>query len=72
MTGSSSVSARAALGPTARAIALVQLPAQVLAAVLLASTGRLQILPVASIIGGALLVLVAGLLVVPRRAEREE
>ncbi len=62
----------AALGPAARAIALVQVPTQVLAAVILASAGRLRVLPVASIIGGALLVLVAGLLIVPRRAEREE
>lgn len=62
----------AALGPAARATGLVQVPTQVLAAVLLASTGRLQVLPVASTVGGALLVLVAGLLVVPRRAEREE
>jgi hypothetical protein len=62
----------AALGPAARATGLVQVPAQVIAAVLLASTGRLQVLPVASTVGAALLVLVAGLLVVPRRAEREE
>jgi hypothetical protein len=40
--------------------------------VLLASAGRLQVLPVASTIGAALLVLVAGLLIVPRRSEREE
>jgi hypothetical protein len=62
----------AALGPAARAVGLVQLPAQMLAAVLLASAGRLQVLPVASIVGGVLLVLLAGLLVVPRRTEREE
>ncbi len=62
----------AALGPAARAIGLVQVPAQLLAAALLASAGRLQVLPVASTIGGALLVLVAGLLVVQRRADREE
>lgn len=62
----------AALGPAARATALVQVAAQLLAAVLLASAGQLQVLPVASTIGGALLVLVAGLLIVPRRAERDE
>jgi hypothetical protein len=62
----------AALGSAARAVGLVQVPTQVLAALLLASAGRLQVLPVASTIGGALLVLVAGLLIVPRRAEREE
>lgn len=62
----------AALGPTALTIGLVQVPAQVLAALLLASAGRLQVLPAASTVGGALLVLVAGLLVVPRRAEPEE
>jgi hypothetical protein len=64
--------ALSALGPAALAIGLVQVPAQVLAAVLLASAGRLQVLPVASTIGAALLVLVAGLLIVPRRSEREE
>jgi hypothetical protein len=62
----------AALGPAARAVGIVQVPAQVLAAILLASDGLLQVLPVASAIGGALLVLVAGLLIVPRRAEQEE
>jgi hypothetical protein len=62
----------AALAPAARANGLVQLVAQALAAALLASAGRLQALPVASTIGAVLLVLVAGLLVVPRRAEREE
>lgn len=62
----------AALGPAALATGLVQVPAQVIAALLLASDGRLQVLPLASTIGAALLVLVAGLLVVPRRAEREE
>lgn len=62
----------AALGPDARTIGLVQVPAQVLAALLLASVGRLQALPVASAVGAALLVLVAGLLVLPRRTEREE
>jgi len=62
----------AALGPAARALGLVQLPTQALAALLLASAGHLQVLPAASTIGGALLVLVAGLLVVPRRAERED
>jgi hypothetical protein len=61
----------AALGPAALAVGLVQVPAQVLAALLLLSAGRLQVLPVASTIGAALLVLVAGLLVVPRRTERE-
>jgi hypothetical protein len=64
--------AMAALGPAARSIVLVQLPAQLIAAVLLASAGRLQVLPVASTIGGALLVLVAGLLIAARRGEREE
>jgi hypothetical protein len=62
----------AALGPAARTTGLVQLPAQVLAALLLASDGSLQVLPVASTIGGALLLLVAGLLIVPRRVEQEE
>lgn len=64
----------AALGPAALALALVQLPAQALAAVLLVAAGRLQVLPAASIVGALLLVLVAGLLVVPRNAspERED
>lgn len=62
----------AALGPAARALGLVQVPAQVLAAVLLATTGRLQVVPVAATIGGALLVLIAGLLIVPRRREAED
>lgn len=62
----------AALGPTALTTGLVQLPAQLLAALLLASAGRLEVLPAASTVGGALLVLVAGLLIVPRRADRED
>lgn len=62
----------AALGPTALTTGLVQLPAQVIAALLLASGGRLQVVPAASTVGGALLVLVAGLLVVPRRAQSED
>lgn len=64
--------ALAALGPAARALGLVQVPAQALVAVVLASAGRLDVLPVASTVGAALLVLVAGLLIVPRRADREE
>jgi len=62
----------AALGPTALTTGLVQVSAQVLAALLLASAGRLEVLPAASTVGGALLVLVAGLLVVPRRLDRED
>jgi hypothetical protein len=62
----------AARGPTALTTGLVQLPTQVLAALLLASAGRLEVLPAASAVGGALLVLVAGLLIVPRRADRED
>jgi hypothetical protein len=62
----------AALGPAAVTAGLVQLPTQALAALLLASAGRLQVLPAASTVGGALLVLVAGLLIVPRRADRED
>ncbi|MBW4041712.1 MAG: hypothetical protein HIU86_06225 [Acidobacteria bacterium] len=61
----------AALGPAALTTGLVQVPAQVVAAALLVVGGRLQILPVASTIGGSLLVLLAGLLIVPRRADRE-
>ena len=59
----------AALGPAARMFVLIQVPAQALAALLLASAGRLPVLPVASVVGAALLVLVTGLLVVPRRSE---
>jgi hypothetical protein len=62
----------AALGPAAVTTGLVQVVAQVLAALLLAAQDRLQVLPAASTIGGALLVLIAGLLVLIRRAEREE
>lgn len=62
----------AALGPAALAVGIVQVPTQVIAAVLLASADRLQVLPVASTIGAALLVLVTGLLVIPRRAEQED
>ena len=64
----------AALGPAALALVLVQLPAQAIAAVLLVAAGRLQVLPAASVVGALLLVLVAGLLVVPRNAgaERED
>lgn len=64
--------ALAALGSAARSVGLVQVPTQALAAILLASTGRLQVLPIASTIGAALLVLIAGVLVVSRRTEREE
>lgn len=62
----------AALAPTALRTGLVQLPAQALAVALLASAGRLQVVPVASAVGGALLVLVAGLLVLARRPEGAE
>lgn len=62
----------AALGPAALTTGLIQVAAQVLAALVLAGQDRLQALPTATTIGGALLVLVAGLLVVSRRAEREE
>ncbi|MGT2426541.1 hypothetical protein [Amnibacterium kyonggiense] len=62
----------AALGPAAVTTGLVQVVAQVLVALLLAAQDRLQLLPTASTVGGALLVVVAGLLVLTRRAEREE
>lgn len=62
----------AALGPAAVMTGLIQVVAQVLAALLLAAQDRLQVLPTASTIGGALLVLVAGLLVLTRGVEREE
>jgi hypothetical protein len=62
----------AALGPAALTTGAVQVVAQVLAALLLAGQGLLDVLPTASTIGGALLVLVAGLLVLARRVEREE
>jgi hypothetical protein len=62
----------AALGPAALTTGLVQVVAQVLVALLLAAQDRLQALPTASTIGGALLVLLAGLLVLTRRVEREE
>lgn len=61
-----------ALGPTALTTGLVQVVAQVLVALLLGAQGLLQVVPTASTIGGALLVLIAGLLVVTRRAEHEE
>lgn len=62
----------AALGPVAVTTGLVQVVAQVLAALLLAAQDHLQVLPAASTIGGALLVLVAGLLVLSRRVEHDE
>ncbi|GAA2752949.1 hypothetical protein CLV52_1468 [Amnibacterium kyonggiense] len=62
----------AALGPAALTTGLVQVVAQVLVALVLAAQGVLQVLPTASTIGGALLVLIAGLLVLTRRAERDE
>jgi hypothetical protein len=61
----------AALGRPALTLALVQLPAQAIAAALIASAGNLQVLPVASTVGGVLLVLVAGLLTLSRRADDE-
>ncbi|GAA4746679.1 hypothetical protein GCM10025783_18400 [Amnibacterium soli] len=62
----------AALGPAALTTGLVQVLAQVLAALLLASQGRLEVLPAASTVGGALLVLLAGVLVLTRRVDRED
>jgi hypothetical protein len=56
----------AALWPSVRAFALVQVPVQALAAVLLITQDGLEAVPVASTVGALLLVLVAGLLVVPR------
>ena len=61
----------AALSPAALTTGLIQIVAQVLVALLLASQDRLQAVAIASSIGGALLVLLAGLLVLTRRVERE-
>ena len=57
----------AALGLAALTTGLIQVVAQVLVALLLGAQGLLEAVPTASTIGGALLVLIAGLLVVTRR-----
>lgn len=64
--------ALAALLPAARALVLVQVPAQAVAVLLLVAAGRLQVAPAAAAVGAGLLVLVTALLVVPRRADEEE
>ncbi|MFD1720325.1 hypothetical protein [Amnibacterium endophyticum] len=61
----------AAFGPAALTTGLIQGVAQVLVALLLAGQGQLQVLPTASAIGGALLVLLSGVLVLTRRADSD-
>ena len=62
----------AALGPAALTTGLIQVVAQLLAALLLAGRDRLQLLPTAAAVGGALLVALAGLLVLGGRLERDD
>lgn len=55
----------AALLRPARTVALIQVPAQLLAALVLVLSGRLTAVPAASAVGGALLVMVAATLALP-------